>query len=163
MEKYLALFQLFLAGAIAWLSNRLGILFPLLSVLCGFMAIDYVTGMLASRVESIDHPSDPTYGWNSKKGAKGIFKKVAYVCVIAVAITLDYLIVKLAGQIGFDAHNSAFFGLLVTAWYILNELLSIIENAGRMGANVPEWLAKYIAVIKDKIDKEGNGDVQPRC
>ena len=46
----------------------------------------------------------------------------------------------------------AFLGLLVAVWYLLNELLSIIENAGRMGANVPEWLRKYIAVLKDKID-----------
>ena len=49
---------------------------------------------------------------------------------------------------------TAFFGLLVTLWYVLNELLSIIENAGRMGGWVPEWLRKYIAVLKDKIDSE---------
>ena len=37
---------------------------------------------------------------------------------------------------------------------LLNELLSIIENAGRMGGPVPEWLRKYIAVLKDKIDSD---------
>ena len=42
--------------------------------------------------------------------------------------------------------------LLVTSWYLVNEALSITENAGRMGAPVPEWLAKYIAVLKNKID-----------
>lgn len=162
MEKYLIPFRLILAalaGAIAWLSNKLGGLFPLLIVLCVFMAIDYITGMLASKSEAIDHPNDPTYGWNSKKGVKGILKKVAYVCVISVAIALDYIILLLAARIGIDTHSNVFFALLATVWYILNELLSIIENAGRMGANVPEWLAKYIAVLKDKIDKEGNGDV----
>lgn len=157
MEKSLTLFQLILAGIIAWLSNKLGILFPLLGILCIFMAVDYITGMLASKSESLDHPGDPAYGWNSKKGAKGILKKVAHMCVIAAAIALDYLIVMLAGRIGLDVHSSVFFGLLVTCWYILNELLSIIENAGRMGADVPEWLLRYIAVLKDKIDKEGNG------
>lgn len=158
MEKYFSLFQLLLAGTIAWLSNKLGILFPLLGVLCGFMAVDYITGMLASKAESIDHPSDPLYGWSSKKGAKGILKKVGYMCVIAVAIAVDYLIVVAAERIGIEAHSSVFFGLWATVWYILNELLSILENAGRMGANVPEWLARYIATLKDKIDKEGNGD-----
>lgn len=44
--------------------------------------------------------------------------------------------------------------LLVAVWYLLNELLSIIENAGRMGGPVPEWLRKYIAVLKDKIDSD---------
>ena len=62
----------------------------------------------------------------------------------------------MASQMGLDVKKSVFFGLLATAWYILNELLSITENAGRLGVNVPEWLAKYIAVLKDKIDKEGN-------
>lgn len=158
MERYLTLIQFALAGAIAWLSNRLGILLPLLALLCGFMAVDYITGMLASKVEAIDHPDNPAYGWCSRKGAKGILKKVGYIAVIAVAIALDYLIMVLAGQLGIEATRSAFFGILATVWYILNELLSIIENAGRMGANVPDWLAKYIAVLKDKIDHEGNGD-----
>jgi len=52
--------------------------------------------------------------------------------------------------------GTAFFGLLVTTWYLLNELLFIIENAGRIGANVPKWLRKYIAVPRDKIENERN-------
>lgn len=156
MERYLTLIQLALAGVIAWLSDRLGILLPLLAVLCAFMVIDYLTGMGASKKEAIDHPGDTAYGWNSRKGAKGILKKVGYVCVIVVAIALDYVIVILAGQIGVDVHGNTFFGLLVTAWYILNEMLSITENAGRMGADIPTWLLRYIAVLKDKIDDEGD-------
>ena len=46
--------------------------------------------------------------------------------------------------------------LLITVWYLLNETLSIIENAGRMGAPVPAWLMKYIAALKNKIDSSGN-------
>lgn len=156
MERYLTLIQLALAGVIAWLSDRLGILLPLLAVLCAFMVIDYLTGMGASKKEAIDHPGDITYGWNSRKGARGILKKVGYMCVIAVAIALDYVILMLAGQIGIDAHGTTFFGLLATVWYILNEMLSITENAGRMGADIPAWLLQYIAVLKDKIDDEGD-------
>lgn len=51
---------------------------------------------------------------------------------------------------------SDFVSLLVTVWYLLNEALSITENAGRMGAPVPEWLSKYIAVLKNKIDSKGD-------
>lgn len=87
-----------------------------------------------------------------KKGAKGIIKKVGYVCVIAAAMILDYVVVKTAGQLGFQVSASAIFGLLVTVWYLLNEILSIVENAGRMGADVPSWLCNYIAVLKNKID-----------
>ena len=62
MEKYLTLLQVFLAGAIAWLSDRLGILFPMLGLLCALMIVDYFTGMAASKTEAIDHPGDPAYG-----------------------------------------------------------------------------------------------------
>ena len=119
------------------------------------MAIDYITGMLASKTEAIDHPEDPDYGWNSKKGAKGIIKKVGYLCMIAVAMMVDYVILHVSSEIGVDITLKAFFGLMVAVWYLLNEALSIIENAGRMGAPVPEWLKQYIAVLKDKIESKG--------
>lgn len=141
-----------LAAAGAFLSDRLGILYPVLCILMGMMALDYATGMLASKNESIDHPGDTAYGWSSKKGAQGIIKKVGYLCVIAVAMVVDYVIAKMSCELGLQMPASAFFGLLVAVWYLMNELLSIIENAGRMGAAVPEWLFKYIAVLKNKIE-----------
>ena len=161
-REYVIGIQGVLAAAGAFLSDRLGILYPVLCMLAFMMVIDYMTGMLASKNEAIDHPGDSAYGWSSKKGAKGIIKKVGYLCVIAVAMVVDYVIVTVSGTLGFTMPASAFFGLLVTVWYLLNELLSIIENAGRMGAAVPEWLLKYIAVLKDKIDSTdyGQGDKQ---
>lgn len=146
------------AAIIAWLSARLGILLPVLCILFAAMVLDYITGMLASKQEAIKHPDDPAYGWSSKRGAEGIIKKVGYLCIIAAALIVDYIILYVAAQIGLEINLKAFFGLLVAVWYILNELLSIIENAGRMGAAVPLWLAKYVAVLKDKIDAQGGGD-----
>ena len=86
-------------------------------------------------------------------------KKVGYLCVIAVAMVVDYLIANIAGQLGIQTITTTFFGLLVAVWYILNELLSIIENAGRMGAQIPEWLRKYIAILKQQIDEGNGGDL----
>ena len=159
-KEYVIAIQGALAAAGAFLSDRLGILYPVLCVLMGMMVLDYITGMLASKTEAIDHPDDKRYGWSSKKGAKGIIKKVGYLCVIAVAMVVDYVIARVSGQLGVQAPARAFFGLLVAVWYLLNELLSIVENAGRMGAAVPDWLLKYIAVLKDKIDSNdyGQGD-----
>ena len=111
----------------------------------------------AGQQEALDHPDDPTYGWCSRRGAEGIIKKVGYLCVIAVAMVVDYLILRVAAEAGFEVATKAFFGLLVAVWYVLNELLSIIENAGRMGAPVPEWLMKYVSVLKNKIDSQGDG------
>jgi len=139
----------------AWMFNHFGVLFYVILLLAAMMVVDYITGMLASKYEAIDHPDDPAYGWNSKKGAKGIIKKVGYLCVIAVAIVIDYIIKYVAMDAGLELDIKAFFGLMVAVCYLLNELLSIIENAGRMGAQVPEWLLKYIAVLKNKIASEG--------
>lgn len=143
------------SGAAAWLFARIGVLMYVIIILAGAMAIDYITGMLASKSEAIDHPDDPEYGWNSRKGAKGIIKKVGYLCVIAVAMMVDYIILRVAAEIGMTIELKAFFGILVTVWYLLNESLSIIENAGRMGAPVPEWMRQYIAVLKNKIEQQG--------
>lgn len=155
MKKEIALtIQTVLAGIGAYLSAKLGVLFPVLCILTIMMIIDYGTGMLASKAEALDHPGDKAYGWNSKKGAKGIIKKVGYLSAIAVAMVVDYVIVVASEKLNMQMPITTFFGLLVAVWYLLNELLSITENAGRMGAPVPEWLTKYIAVLKDKIEKQ---------
>lgn len=155
MEKAIITIQVLLSAVGAWISARLGIMLPVLGFLLVAMVLDYITGMLASKKEAINHPDDPSYGWSSKKGAQGIIKKVGYLCVIAVALMVDYIILNVAGTLGFQAPEQAFFALLVAVWYFLNEVLSIIENVGRMGAPVPEWLSKYIAVLKNKIDSKG--------
>lgn len=157
MKQMYMMIQAAATAFIAWLSAKLGILLPVMCVLMGMMVMDYITGMLASKREALEHPDDPAYGWSSRRGAEGIIKKVGYLCVIAVAMVVDFLILRVAVETGFEVAAKAFFGLLVAVWYILNELLSIIENAGRMGAPIPEWLMKYVSVLKNKIDSQGGG------
>ena len=70
-------------------------------------------------------------------------------------MVIDYVIIQTSGALGASLPNTM-LSLLVTVWYLLNEALSITENAGRMGAPVPEWLSKYIAVLKNKIDSKGD-------
>ena len=143
--------QVCVTGLVAYLSQKLGVTFYLLGVLLCLMVIDYLSGMAASAVEALDHPDDKSYGWSSRKGAKGIAKKVAYLFVIAVGMVIDYVIIQTSGVLGFNLPNTM-LSLLVTVWYMLNEALSITENAGRMGAPVPEWLMKYISALKKNID-----------
>ena len=138
-------------GLVAYLSEKFGVTFYLLGLLSCLMVIDYLSGMAASAVEALDHPDDKSYRWSSRKGAKGIAKKVAYLVVIAVAMVIDYIIIQTSDVLRFTLPNTI-LSLLVTVWYLLNEALSITENAGRMGAPVPGWLMKYIAALKSKID-----------
>ena len=145
--------QVCVTGLVAYLSQKLGVTFYLLGILLCLMVIDYLSGMAASAVEALDHPDDKSYGWSSRKGAKGIAKKVAYLFVIAVGMVIDYIIIQTSGVLGFNLPNTM-LSLLVTVWYLLNEALSITENAGRMGAPVPGWLMTYIAALKSKIESD---------
>ena len=45
-----------------------------------------------------------------------------------------------------------YFTLLVAIWYIFTELGSIVENAGRLGAPIPAWLRRGIAVLQRRTD-----------
>lgn len=158
MKQVYFMVQAGAAALLAWLSARLGILLPVLIILAGMMVLDYITGMLASKREALEHPDNPAYGWSSRRGTAGIIKKVGYLCIIAVAMVVDWIILNVAAQAGIEIALKAFFGLLVAIWYVLNELLSIIENAGRMGADVPAWLSRYVAVLKNKIDIQGDAE-----
>lgn len=158
-QEYLLTMQAVATGFLAWLSAKLGLLGFVLIVLFAAMVLDYLSGMAAAKYEALEHPDDPAYGWSSNRGAEGILKKFGYLCVIAVAMIVDYIILHVAAEAGIAVSVKAFFGLLVAVWYILNEALSIIENVGRMDKGiVPEWLMKYIAVLKNKIDSQGEGE-----
>ena len=86
----------------------------------------------------------------------GIFKKFGYILVIVASMIVDFLIYKLSGVLSVTLPMTMFFSTLVTAWFILNECLSITENAGRMGVKVPAFLTKVIAVLKGTVEEKGN-------
>ena len=46
------------------------------------------------------------------------------------------------------------FGMLITIWLSITELLSILENIKRLGVNMPGFLEKYLDEIRNKIEKE---------
>ena len=58
-----------------FLSEKLGITFYLLGLLVFLMVVDYISGMIASMVEAIDHPGDASYGWSSKREQKELQRR----------------------------------------------------------------------------------------
>lgn len=155
VQIYAAQFSLSaLTGTIA---AKCGVLGWMLLAVCIAMVIDFIAGMIASAKEAIDHPNDPNYGWSSKKGLIGIIKKFGYILVIFVAMIVDFTIYKLSGYLSITPPMNTFFSTLVTAWFILNECLSIIENAGRMGVkSIPKFLTNIISVLKGTVEDKGN-------
>ena len=136
-----------------FISNKFGLLSPAMILLIFLMMIDYISGMLASKKEAVEHPGDKEYGWSSRKSIIGIYKKVGYILTILAAISTDYIIYKFVREMGIEYQTKTFFGLLVIVWFLLNEILSILENAGRMGAALPGFLKSILSEIKREIDK----------
>lgn len=111
-----------------------------LSTLIIFMAIDYITGLI---VAGVFHKSPKTESGSleSKAGWKGLCRKGMTIFVVLIACRLDLLI------------GTNFVRDTVIIAYVVNETISIIENAGLMGLPIPEAIIKAIDVLKKK---EGN-------
>ncbi|OPX88130.1 MAG: Holin family protein [Pelotomaculum sp. PtaB.Bin104] len=102
----------------------------LLGVLLAFVAADYVTGMMAAGVEG---------KLSSSVGLKGIAKKVGIFILVAVAHLVDTAL-----------GNAHIFRDATIFFYLANELLSIIENTGRIGLPVPEVIQQAVEVLRGK-------------
>ncbi|OPG98998.1 holin [Chryseobacterium mucoviscidosis] len=107
----------------------------LLGVLLVFIILDYVTGVAAAGA---------TGELKSKIGMIGIARKVFIFAMVAVGHLVD-------GILG-DGH---LFRDTVAYFYIANELLSLIENGGRLGAPIPPVIKQAVEVLKGK---GGNND-----
>jgi len=103
---------------------------PLLQILLALSILDYATGMLASGYEG---------KLSSKVGFRGIAKKLMIFCLVAVGHLVD----KAIGDGSMIQSAIIFF-------YLGNELLSILENAGRTGLPVPENIANAVQILKGK-------------
>lgn len=139
--------KLFFSSIGAYLSAKLGILFPVLVMLLLSMIFDYITGMLSA-------------GYNgniqSRKGMWGIVKKAMYAVVVAVAMISDFIIINVAEKIGIGIPLTTFFGLLVAIWLIFNELVSILENLIKMDVPLPGFLKNLVSKFKIVVEGQGN-------
>lgn len=116
-----------------------------LCVLVIMMSIDYITGMISAWIEK---------DLSSRKGIVGIVKKISYMALVAVAMTVDYLIYCGFTAINIQFENNMWFGLLVAAWLIINEMISILENLSRLGVPIPEFLKKIIGRLKTSVERK---------
>ena len=140
--------QAALAAAISAVTYYLGIVAVPIVMLIFAMVIDYVTGMMSACYNS---------ELSSKKGIKGIFKKVGYLALVFAAMIIDWLICQGLQQINVNMNYSVFFAVLVAVWLIINELISVLENLSRMSVPIPNFLKKIINKLKMTVDK-GDGE-----
>ncbi len=97
--------------------------------------------------------------WSSKASREGIWHKFGSIVAVLVTAILDIVIGMVINNIPSVTLPFTYTVLLcpiVLVWYIIGELGSIIENVGKMGAPVLNFLKKIIAVFKNTVDEVGN-------
>ena len=57
-------------------------------------------------------------------------------------------------QIGIKLEYTIFFGVLVTIWFIINEIISILENLAKIGVPLPKFLMTVIQRLKNTTESE---------
>ena len=108
--------------------------------LIAFVIIDYVTGIMCAIVEkSLD----------SEVGARGIFKKVLIFLLVGIANMIDVNVIG----------TGAVVRTAVIFFYLSNEGVSILENAGRLGLPIPSKLKAVLAQLRDDAEGEESEDV----
>ena len=110
-----------------------------LATLIAFMAIDYVTGLI---VAGVFQASDKSASGSLSSVAcwQGLVKKGMTLIIVLVAVRLDIVL------------GTAFVRDAVVVAYIVNETISIIENAGLMGLPIPEAIMSAIEQLQGKGD-----------
>ena len=110
------------------------------------MALDYISGSAAACKEG---------KWSSKVAREGLWHKMGMVLAVVAAAIADGVLTVLCRQL--PAMGIAWPGMVlpvVLVWYLLTELGSILENAVRLGAKVPGWLANLLQATKDQLGNE---------
>jgi toxin secretion/phage lysis holin len=108
--------------------------------LLSFMLIDYLTGFIVGAIFQ-NSPKSENGGLSSKVGFKGLCKKMMILLFLFVAYRLDLTL------------GTSYIKDGVCYAFIVNELISILENGHYMGVEPPEIISKAIDVMKSKDNK----------
>jgi len=135
MKEFWNLIQIAFAALGGWLGYFLGGCDGLLIALVAFVAIDYVTGVMCAVTDK---------NLSSGVGFKGICRKVIIFMLVGVANILDTRVIGTGSVL-----RSA-----VIFFYLSNEGISLLENAGHLGLPIPEKLKAVLEQLHDRAEKE---------
>jgi len=106
-----------------------------LYVLLAFVIVDYITGLMCAVIDK---------KLSSEIGFKGIFKKVLIFIMVGIGNILD---VQFIGD-GNALRTAIIF------FYISNEGVSLLENAGHIGLPIPAKLKAVLEQLHDRSETE---------
>lgn len=129
MEQILKIIISVAGGTVAYLFGGWSILLTSLLVLNVF---DYVTGCAANWGDI-----------SSKKGYRGLVKK-GFMWVLVMTANIIYAVLK---YLGYD--SGQIVPNAVVVGFIINEVVSLLENAGKMGININPFFKNALAIFKE--------------
>lgn len=118
-----------LSVVISFLSYCFGVVTPQIEMLLWCISLDLFVGCLASFV-------NPKLMFNSRKMFKGITKKIVLLALVAFAHHLDIMM------------STEMIGVTTCYFFIINEGLSVLENACKCGLDVPPIIKNSLEQLK---------------
>lgn len=125
------IFKQIMAAICTLISFLFGDIEGMMVALIALIVLDYISGVIAAAVEK---------RLSSEVGAKGIAKKIFMLLIVALANIMDINVIG-------DGHV---LKTVTVVFYICNECISLIENAGRIGVPVPKKLLDVLEQLRDK-------------
>lgn len=123
-------------GAIGMVTTYLfGAWNSVLEALIYAMVIDYISGVLAAYV-------NPDMALDSHRGFQGICKKLMILLLVSLAHFMD------------NAMGQQLICVAVTWFFLGNEGLSILENAGKAGVPIPERFKNTLKQLSEERERK---------
>ena len=135
MKEFWNTIQLIFSAVGGWLGYFLGGCDGLLYTLIAFVVIDYITGVMCAIINK---------QLSSEVGFKGIFRKVLIFLLVGIANIIDVQVIG----------TGAVLRTAVIFFYISNEGVSLLENAGYLGLPIPAKIKTVLEQLHDRAEKE---------
>lgn len=135
MKEFWTTIQVVFAAVGGWLGWFMGGCDGLLYALLAFVVLDCITGIMCAVVDK---------KLSSAVGFKGIFKKILIFALVGIGHFLDTSVIG----------SGSVLRTAVIFFYISNEGVSLIENAGHLGLPIPEKLKSVPEQLHDRAEKE---------
>lgn len=147
MENKLIAGKAAMSAALTTMASLLGWKGILAVIWIVAMALDYISGSAAACRNG---------QWSSATARQGLWHKGGMIFVVMVSGISDLIMAIVMQNMSLGISWPCIVLPLVLTWYIITELGSILENAVKLGAAVPDWLVKLLKISLSAVNRTGD-------
>ena len=135
MKEFWNVIQAVFAAVGGWIGYFLGGNDGLIYALLAFVVLDYITGFMCAVVDK---------KLSSAVGFKGICRKVLIFALVGIGHLLDTQVIG----------TGSVLRTAIIFFYISNEGVSLLENAGHLGLPIPVKIKTVLEQLHDRAESE---------